>query len=308
MSPACPRCHATFVRDDDFKEHLRLPPGDLCPLLPTKKARDPEDGISAEVAMTLRGRKSGSKVDSWDGLWRILFPMDKEPLSHRKLIRSIDYILLLLTICIGFEAVVDVKELEHILKEGMAEKGTDVARDVMSQLGIAEEWPNQAERGLEQRFSATIIQLLAEWADARRRSATPPALPAISPTCKLDPTTAPAGEAPDTHGMIDSCSNAGPSDTFKASSLLPVRSWAFDSEDSCLSQPSTAANSPPTPTDPDFQAPMDTEPHNFGPWSPDFTRAVCWDNEATQFLNQDALLAPGAELNVPLQVSGMSYL
>jgi len=39
---------------------------------------DPEDGISNAVETILNGRKNNHKVDTWEGLWRTLFPRDEE--------------------------------------------------------------------------------------------------------------------------------------------------------------------------------------------------------------------------------------
>jgi hypothetical protein len=37
---------------------------------------DPEDGITSGIEEVLNGRKAGRKIDSWESLWRLLFPDD----------------------------------------------------------------------------------------------------------------------------------------------------------------------------------------------------------------------------------------
>lgn len=37
---------------------------------------DPEDGISPDTFMLMLNRKSESKINNWDSLWRVLFPDD----------------------------------------------------------------------------------------------------------------------------------------------------------------------------------------------------------------------------------------
>ncbi len=63
------------MRESTLSRHLQVP---LCfpPNSLGQTDSDPEDGISSDTDGLLRERKSGSKIDNWDSLWRILFPKD----------------------------------------------------------------------------------------------------------------------------------------------------------------------------------------------------------------------------------------
>ncbi|KAL2139554.1 hypothetical protein VTI28DRAFT_5035 [Corynascus sepedonium] len=51
---------------------MLLPANQMCEPV----ASNPEDGITPEIKFLLALRKQGSRIDTWEGLWRVLFPHD----------------------------------------------------------------------------------------------------------------------------------------------------------------------------------------------------------------------------------------
>lgn len=77
------RCEQCFQTKEDYKEHLRQ--ANVCKLRTSQEElQDPEDGLSDEKYDSLTKRNKGEKVDTWDALWRLLFPMDDAVPSPRK--------------------------------------------------------------------------------------------------------------------------------------------------------------------------------------------------------------------------------
>lgn len=70
--PMCFRCKRTFASADDLNVHMLLPANQMCEPV----ASNPEDGITPEIKFLLALRKQGSRIDTWEGLWRVLFPHD----------------------------------------------------------------------------------------------------------------------------------------------------------------------------------------------------------------------------------------
>lgn len=77
-----------------WETHLRLCKKVVCgkPLL--VELKEPEDGITPEIDSLLVVRKGDTKIDSWDALWRLLFPDDdKIPSSRRRFCFPISQLL-----------------------------------------------------------------------------------------------------------------------------------------------------------------------------------------------------------------------
>ncbi|KAI1839793.1 hypothetical protein JX266_013999 [Neoarthrinium moseri] len=55
---------------------MQAPPDQTCSIVDCQFLEDPEDGTTDEADMLLTERKSGLKVDSWETLWKVLFPND----------------------------------------------------------------------------------------------------------------------------------------------------------------------------------------------------------------------------------------
>jgi len=56
--------------------HLNVSNENICTVQETPSSQDPEDGINARVEDLLNGRRTNSKVDTWEILWQTLFPDD----------------------------------------------------------------------------------------------------------------------------------------------------------------------------------------------------------------------------------------
>lgn len=50
----------------------------ICNPQRVSSSADPEDGITSGMEEALNGRKADRKIDSWESLWRLLFPADLE--------------------------------------------------------------------------------------------------------------------------------------------------------------------------------------------------------------------------------------
>lgn len=69
----CVRCKRSFSTNENLHDHLRQP--NPCQVRETEDdCGDPEDGITPEMASVLAGRKSESKIDTWEGIWSLVFP------------------------------------------------------------------------------------------------------------------------------------------------------------------------------------------------------------------------------------------
>lgn len=70
------RCRQCFQTKEDCEEHLRQE--SVCKLRTGQDDwQDPEDGLSEDKYNdSLAKRSNREKVDTWDALWRLLFPAD----------------------------------------------------------------------------------------------------------------------------------------------------------------------------------------------------------------------------------------
>lgn len=59
-------------------EHISVGRDLICDPQAVPSSANPEDGITAGLEEALNGRKAGSKIDSWESLWNLLFPKDHE--------------------------------------------------------------------------------------------------------------------------------------------------------------------------------------------------------------------------------------
>ncbi len=58
--------------------HISVERERICNPHRVSSSADPEDGITSGMEEALNGRKADRKIDSWDSLWRLLFPADLE--------------------------------------------------------------------------------------------------------------------------------------------------------------------------------------------------------------------------------------
>ncbi len=75
---ACPRCKQDMGTKEAFDDHLAVANEQICNFLEVPSSANPEDGITSRIEDILIGRKAGSKIDSWENLWRLLFPIDAQ--------------------------------------------------------------------------------------------------------------------------------------------------------------------------------------------------------------------------------------
>ncbi|KAK1483585.1 hypothetical protein CTAM01_13342 [Colletotrichum tamarilloi] len=75
----CPRCEDGFSEPNAFKQHLMLPREQMCEPRSDGDSEwaDPEDGLSSMKAQKLSEQMGNKIFDSWDELWRWLFPLDR---------------------------------------------------------------------------------------------------------------------------------------------------------------------------------------------------------------------------------------
>lgn len=60
-----------------YVDHLAVANERICDFQEVPSSTDPEDGITAQTEDALNDRKADRKIDEWNNLWRLLFPMDK---------------------------------------------------------------------------------------------------------------------------------------------------------------------------------------------------------------------------------------
>ncbi|OHE97743.1 hypothetical protein CORC01_06948 [Colletotrichum orchidophilum] len=75
----CPRCEDGFSDSMAFKHHLMLPREQMCEARSDidSECADPEDGLSGARAQHLSKQIENEDFESWDDLWRWLFPSDR---------------------------------------------------------------------------------------------------------------------------------------------------------------------------------------------------------------------------------------
>ena len=73
----CRRCKDQFDTETELEEHLLLPRDQICEVNP-RTLDDPEDGITDGIANILAARGATEETQTWEGIWRTLFPSDPE--------------------------------------------------------------------------------------------------------------------------------------------------------------------------------------------------------------------------------------
>ncbi|KXX75240.1 hypothetical protein MMYC01_208426 [Madurella mycetomatis] len=73
---ACPRCKRDMASKEALDGHLAVDRDQICTFRKGPTSADPEDGINSRTEDVLNDRKADSKIDSWEGLWKTLFPQD----------------------------------------------------------------------------------------------------------------------------------------------------------------------------------------------------------------------------------------
>lgn len=72
----CVRCKRSFSALEELNDHLRQP--NPCQVREAEdNCGDPEDGIMPEMAEMLADRRGSSKIDTWDKIWGVIFPRDR---------------------------------------------------------------------------------------------------------------------------------------------------------------------------------------------------------------------------------------
>lgn len=80
-SHRCPRCRVTFPSKAEKDGHLRVALEKLCGIVDPDPngSDDPEHGITEDVETALAARDNDNKVNSWEGIYTIIFPGDSIP-------------------------------------------------------------------------------------------------------------------------------------------------------------------------------------------------------------------------------------
>ncbi|KAK1751331.1 hypothetical protein QBC47DRAFT_80983 [Echria macrotheca] len=86
----CPRCKKNLITHEELKAHLAMP-NELCQFRDILPSGDPEDGIDSRIEDALNGRRPNTRIDSWEFLWRTLFPSDEpESIPDQSFVPPID--------------------------------------------------------------------------------------------------------------------------------------------------------------------------------------------------------------------------
>lgn len=75
----CLRCLQTFESRTELSDHINQDPSQLCESQkpPVSVGRDdPENDIAPDIVDKLTQRKNSQKIDTWEALWKTLFPKD----------------------------------------------------------------------------------------------------------------------------------------------------------------------------------------------------------------------------------------
>lgn len=78
MEYKCLRCKQGFPTSDRLHQHCEEENGCQSVKSAGSKVENPEDGLSAEGLKRLDNRKAQDKIQSWQALWRLLFPGDAD--------------------------------------------------------------------------------------------------------------------------------------------------------------------------------------------------------------------------------------
>lgn len=84
----CPRCKTGFLSEIDMSEHLMVPVEQMCEARPASSNRSEEDGITEEMDRILADTTRRYKAQTWEEIWRLLFPGDVTVLDPGKLMSS----------------------------------------------------------------------------------------------------------------------------------------------------------------------------------------------------------------------------
>ncbi|KAK4120413.1 hypothetical protein N657DRAFT_693108 [Parathielavia appendiculata] len=72
----CQRCRRAMGSQEALDRHVSVPMDQICTPETRPTSADPEDGITSGIEEILNDRKAGTKIDTWQSLWCLLFPGD----------------------------------------------------------------------------------------------------------------------------------------------------------------------------------------------------------------------------------------
>ncbi|KAG8169625.1 hypothetical protein KVR01_000370 [Diaporthe batatas] len=109
---SCPRCKASFQNQSDLSEHLMVPADQMCE--PNGCVSDivVEDGITEEMDRALADRTPRHLVNSWEQIWKLLFPQDASP-------QDSEYV-----------PVIEMVEMEQKMDDSQAELRADLSESL----------------------------------------------------------------------------------------------------------------------------------------------------------------------------------
>ncbi|KAK4096593.1 hypothetical protein N658DRAFT_346966 [Parathielavia hyrcaniae] len=74
----CQRCRLAMGSQEALDRHVSVPTELICTPQRVPSSADPEDGITPGIEEILNDRKAGTKIDTWQSLWRLLFTGDAD--------------------------------------------------------------------------------------------------------------------------------------------------------------------------------------------------------------------------------------
>ncbi|KAK4455411.1 hypothetical protein QBC34DRAFT_67551 [Podospora aff. communis PSN243] len=109
----CPRCKKGFSTEDEVSLHLAVPTDQICELIASGPATDPEDGLASTALFSLGDWRQTANSANWTQLWRTIFPQDERVPSP------------------DFHPIVEHFEIQNFIRQRFPAMAS-------SQLGIAE--------------------------------------------------------------------------------------------------------------------------------------------------------------------------
>ncbi|ROW08460.1 hypothetical protein VMCG_03184 [Cytospora schulzeri] len=108
----CPRCKMGFSREGDMDEHLMVPVEQMCEAKLATSISSGEDGITEETDRVLADDTKRNKFQTWEDIWRLLFPGDAVVLDS------------------DFQPAVEMVEMEQELDDSQAELKADLSESL----------------------------------------------------------------------------------------------------------------------------------------------------------------------------------
>lgn len=126
-------------------EHLLVPVEQICEVKPASSNSREEDGITEEVDRILADKDTRKRLQTWEGLWGLLFPQDTAVLDPGRFIYPLRLSPIfstqsgVLMPCLEFQPAIEMVEMEQELDDSQAELKADLRESLQRLL------PNQTD-------------------------------------------------------------------------------------------------------------------------------------------------------------------